>query len=152
MAELESGFEDGLRKAVLDDVEQRTRNELGPALRDGIADLLDSYASRHDYQLGRVIDGVTFHVSRGSRSVSLEVWLPDPAHLFETGTDAHEVTGDPLAFIWERRHDPPDWVKEEYDREGDGWLVFLPEVEVAGIPEGRFVRDGLNQFRRRLER
>jgi hypothetical protein len=43
--------------------------------------------------------------------------------------------------VWE---DPPQWVREEFEPEGDGWRVFLPETTPSGLPEARFIRDTLN--------
>jgi hypothetical protein len=102
-----------------------------------------------------MVAAIEWDIIRRARNVRIVVRLPDPAYLFETGTADHEIeatNADVLSFVWERRHDPPQWVRDEYEREGDGWRVFLPEVEVTGLPEGRFIRDSLNAFRRRLER
>lgn len=154
MTTLDSGFEDDLREAHLDNVEQRCRDEVAPDLADEIRDRLEAYGQRHDYDVRAIIQATRWEVRRTSQRVRVVVRLPDPALLFERGTADHEVeakSADVLSFVWERRHDPPQWVRDEYEREGDGWRVFLPAVEVEGLPEGRFIRDSLNAFRRRLE-
>jgi hypothetical protein len=149
-----SGFEDGLGDAVLDATERRAREEVAPLLRERIQSLLRNYGRRHDYRVQPVVEATRTSVDRAGGTVTVRAELPHPAYLFEVGTDAHEITptnADVLSFIWERRHDPPQWVREKYEREGDGWRVFLPKVEVEGLPEGRFVRDALHDIRRELE-
>jgi hypothetical protein len=155
MTELDSRFEDDLRGAVLDVVEQRMREEIAPEFESRLRARIDNYARRHDYNLGALMDGLEVEVERQSNTVQLVARLPDPALLFERGTVDHEIeakNADVLSFIWSRRHDPPQWVREEFEREGDGWRVFLPSVEVSGLPEGRFIRDTMHEIRRRLER
>ena len=153
--ELDSGFEDDLREALLDDVEQRVENDIAPDLESQLRDRIQAYGNRHDYDVQALLAGLEVEVARTVAGVRAIARLPDPAILFERGTVDHEVharNADVLSFIWEKRHDPPEWVREEYEREGDGWRVFLPSVEVSGLPEGRFIRDTLNAIRRRLER
>jgi hypothetical protein len=91
-------------------------------------------------------------VTRTEDSIEATVgWSHEAFPYFEFGTSDHTIEGDPiLSFVWEERHDPPEWVREEFDAEGDGYRVFLPEVEVAGVRETRAVRDGLNQIRRQI--
>lgn len=152
--ELDSSFEDDLREALLDDMEQTARDEIGPELKRRVTDLLEDYGSRHDYDVRAIVDAMRVSVDRTAEAVEIRLELPDPALLFERGTVDHEVrakSADVLSFIWERRHDPPQWVRDEFEQEGDGWRVFLPKVEVSGLPEGRFIRDALHQIRRRLE-
>lgn len=38
-----SGFEAAARPAILDNIEERCRNEIGPELRDRIVELLEEY-------------------------------------------------------------------------------------------------------------
>lgn len=151
---LNSDFEDDLQEALLDDVKQRARNEIAPDLKARIQRLLREYGARHEYDVRALVDAVRVSVEREAGTVRIRAELPDPSLLFEVGTVDHVVEAreaDVLSFIWERRHDPPEWVREEFEREGDGWRVFLPKVEVAGLPEGRFVRDALAEMRRELE-
>jgi len=155
MTTLDGGFEAAAREGMIDNVEQRCRDEVAPELAADIKDRLEAYGQRHDYDVRAMVSATSWDVVRRGGEVRIVVSLPDPAYLFETGTVDHPVEADQadvLSFVWERRHDPPQWVRDEYEREGNGWRVFLPKVEVTGLPEGRFIRDSLNAFRRRLER
>jgi len=150
---LSSDFEDDLRDAVLDSIEQRAES-LADELREGIQQRLEDYGQRHDYDVRALVAGVETEVEREGDTVRVVARLPHPALLFERGTVDHVVEAqraDVLPFVWERRHDPPQWVREEFEREGDGWRVFLPRVEVSGLPEGRFIRDTLHDIRRSLQ-
>jgi len=148
---LDSDFEADLREATLDSVESA---DIGDRLRERIRELLGEYQDRHDYNLDAVVEAVRVETDRSGDRITYTAHLPHPSLLFEMGTGDHEITptnADVLSFVWERRHDPPQWVREEFEREGDGWRVFLPKVEVSGLPEGRFVRGALDELRRELE-
>lgn len=148
---LDSDFESDLREAALDEVETA---DIGDQLRERIRTLLEEYADRHDYHLDAVVDAIRVETDRSGDRITYTAHLPDPSLLFEMGTQDHEITptnADVLSFVWERRHDPPQWVREEFEQEGDGWRVFLPKVEVSGLPEGRFVRGALDELRRELD-
>ena len=151
--ELAASFEDDLRESLLDDVEQRARDVIAPEVQAYAHDLLEAYGSRHDYDVSTIIEAAVTRVERREGRVVVRWGWPEPAIYFERGTADHhvEASGTVLSFIWEKRHDPPQWVREEYEREGDGWRVFLPEVNVSGLPEARYIRDALNYIRRRLE-
>jgi len=153
MTRLESDFEDKLAETVLDKAERNFYGE-----RDGWAfqfvqrvhDRLRRYGERLDYRVEPIIE--SFEVvgtSRTDRGLSVKLaWRHEASVYMEFGTTSHEVRGNPvLSFIWEERHDPPDWVRQEYEPEGDGYRVFLPEVEVAGIEKIRQVRTALRWFR-----
>jgi hypothetical protein len=73
------------------------------------------------------------------------------ATYFEFGTSDHTVEGDPLSFVWDT-DDAPRWVKKEFEREGEGYRVFLARVEVSGLPETRFTRRGVAIGRETLRR
>jgi len=137
-------FETDARDALLDEFEAYAREEIAPAVQQHAHDILEAYGRRHDYDVESIIAaGETAVDRRGDRVVVRWGW-PEPAIFFERGTVDHVVearNADVLSFIWE---DPPQWVREEYEREGDGWRVFLPKVEVSGLPESRFIRDTLN--------
>ena len=137
-------FEDDARDALLDELEVYAREEIAPAVQQHAHDILEAYGRRHDYDVESIIAaGETAVDRRGDRVIVRWGW-PEPAIFFERGTVDHVVearNADVLSFIWE---DPPQWVREEYEREGDGWRVFLPKVEVSGLPESRFIRDTLN--------
>jgi hypothetical protein len=148
---LSNNFEAELREATLNSVEEA---EIDDRLRERIRELLTDYQTRHDYHLDAVVDAVRVETDRSGDTVTYTAHLPHPSFLFEMGTSDHVITptdADVLSFVWERRHDPPQWVREQYEREGDGWRVFLPKVEVSGLPEGRFVRGALDELRRELE-
>lgn len=145
-----SEFKADARDAVLDDLEQHAREEIAPTVRNHANGLLRSYGQRNDYDVAPIIDAAETEVKRRGDEVVVRWGWPEPAIFFERGTVDHVVEADEapvLSFIWE---DPPQWVQEEFDREGDGWRVFLPKVEVDGLPESRFIRDTLNWLRRRF--
>lgn len=145
-----SGFEDDAREALLDELEDHAREEIAPAVQQHAHDILEAYGRENDYDVDSIIEaGETAVVRRGDTVVVRWGW-PEPAIFFERGTVDHVVEADEapvLSFIWEN---PPQWIREEFEQEGDGWRVFLPEVEVDGLPESRFIRDTLNWLRRRF--
>jgi hypothetical protein len=144
MTTLDGSFEDAAREDLLDQAEQYARGEVAPAVQEHAHGILEAYGREHDYDVGSIIAAGETRVERRKDRVVVRWGWPEPAIFFERGTVAHVVeakNADVLSFIWE---DPPDWVREEYEREGDGWRVFLPKVEVAGLPESRFIRDTLN--------
>ena len=144
-------FEADARDALLDELEAYAREEIAPAVQQHAHDILEAYGREHDYDVGPIIEAGETSAERRGDTVVIRWGWPDPAIFFERGTVAHVVeakNADVLSFIWE---DPPDWVREEYEREGDGWRVFLPKVEVAGLPESRFIRDTLNWLEAQFE-
>ncbi len=150
---LDSSFEDALRDAVLDDAHDQLIGSSGLAreVQQQAHGLLRSYGNRHDYDVESLIAAGAVEVDRQSDRVVARWGWPEPAIYFERGTVAHEVearNADVLSFIWT---DPPGWVREEFEPEGDGYRVFLPRVEVEGLPESRFIRDSLHWLRRRLQ-
>ncbi|ELY96761.1 hypothetical protein C482_15341 [Natrialba chahannaoensis JCM 10990] len=152
--ELENSFEADLREALLDDVEQRAREKIAPEVQEYAHDVLEQYGQRHEYNVSTLIEAGQTRVERREGRVFVRWGWPEPAIYFERGTADHVVqtrNADVLSFVWEERHDPPQWVREEFDREGDGWRVFLPETNVDGLPESRFIRDSLNYVRRQFE-
>jgi len=166
---LESGFEQDLEEALLDDAEQRLVGEFDNVIAGFIEAVhrnLRAYAARHGYDVESTIESLaTPEVTRtGGRVEILVGWESDQMARWEFGTSDHHIDGDPvLSFVWadndKRGADPPQWVREEFDRARDaqgrfqsGWRVFLPEVEVRGLPESRAIRDGMHALRRVLER
>lgn len=150
MATLDSSFERDLRDAVLDELEQHARSEIAPAVREHAHELLREYGDRHEYDVQSLIDASETRVERRGDRVVTRVGWPEPAIYFERGTVAHTVEATDasvLSFIWE---EPPAWVREAYEPEGDGYRVFLPRVEVDGLPEARFIRDTLNWVNREV--
>ena len=143
-------FEADAREAVLDELEDYAREEIAPAVQAHAHDILGAYGQEHDYDVGPIIEaGETLVERRGDRVVVRWGW-PEPAIYFERGTVDHVVeakNANVLSFVWK---DPPDWVREEFEPEGDGYRVFLPRVEVSGLPEARFIRDTLNWLEARF--
>lgn len=143
-------LEDDAREALLDEIEDKAHEELVPEVQTHAHELLREYGQRHDYDVDSIIEAGETEVVRKRDRVTVRFGWPEPAIYVEYGTVAHVVEAkgaDALSFVWE---DPPQWVQEEFEPEGDGYRVFLPEVEVDGIPESRFIRDTLHWLRRRL--
>lgn len=154
MTTLEASFEDQLREAVLDDVEHKLVGERGNLVHEAIQEsrkALETFAT--EYNVGPIFDSLAGpEVRRTQNSITVRWEFEHPAAgFFEFGTpDNYTIEGDPvLSFVWE---DPPEWVKEEFDREAEGWRVFFPEVDSGeGIPETRFTRVALRHLRWLLE-
>ncbi|MFC7175262.1 hypothetical protein ACFQL0_21380 [Haloplanus litoreus] len=95
---------------------------------------------------------------RRDRLVVAIGWESEQMARWEFGTSDHHVDGDPvLSFVWSGP-DVPQWVRKEFDQARDpsgqfrsGWRVFLPDVDVSGLPESRAIRDAFNGLRRLLE-
>lgn len=155
MADLEAGFENKAREAFLDNAEARLYNEranLAFEFRQEANERLREYGQENDYDVDGVAQAAEVtDTQRTGTSVSARLRWPHPAGFFETGTTHNSpITGDPLSFVWEKRHDPPEWVREQFEREGDGWRVFLTEVQPEGLPASRFIRRTINAFRAKL--
>jgi hypothetical protein len=145
-----SDFRPDAREAILDDLERHARDAIAPTVREHAADILREYGRANDYDVDPIIEAAETEVDRRGDEVVVRWGWPEPAIFFERGTVDHVVearNADVLSFVWT---DPPDWVREEFSREGDGWRVFFRSVEVAGLPESRFIRDTLNWVRRRF--
>lgn len=142
-------FERDLEAALLDEMEQRAREEWAPGLLEQATEILRAYGDAHDYDVEPVIQTAEARVERREGRVTVRVEWPHPAApFFQMGTSDHTVDGnDILSFVWEN---PPMWVREEFEQEGDGWRVFFHSVEVDGLPESRFVRDALHWLRREV--
>lgn len=150
---LDSGFEADLREAVLDNAEQQLIGRVEDATAHA-HDTLRAYGEEFDYDVDPII--ASFEgpiVDRSNDRLTIRWgWTHDASVYMEFGTSDHTVEGDPvLSFIWE---DAPTGVHETFPGtervEGDP-RVFLPEVEVAGLEETRFVRDALNWLRREVQ-
>ncbi|OYR54329.1 hypothetical protein [Halorubrum halodurans] len=153
---LESGWEDAAAEAALDAAAARYLGNDGfiPNAIEAAHERLREYAREFDYRIESVIDSLQGPeiVEQSDRHFRIRFgWDHEAAPYLEWGTSEHTIEGDPiLSFIWEDRHDPPEWVAEEYEREGGGYRVFLPEVEVAGVRETRFARHALDWLRREV--
>jgi len=155
MATVEREFEDKLNEALLDELEHEfigKPNNLVHQTVQQAHDILRAYGDAHDYDVEPIKRSAQREVRRTEDIVQSRMGWPHPAapH-FQMGTSPHTVEGDPvLRFVWE---DAPQGVREKWDHtervDGDP-VVFLPEVEVDGLPESRFVRDALHWLRREL--
>lgn len=140
-----SGFEDGLRDAVLDEAEEQLRDT-----RDTLVDDAErnwrAYASRNDYDIDHIWqDVVADAVSRRRRSVSTRVEWPPLTTLFEYGVDPHTITGNPLlAFSWPA---PPQGTRPS----GAPSFVVAESVNwgsvTGGIDASRAIRNALDSAR-----
>jgi hypothetical protein len=154
--ELDSSFEADLQEALLDDAEQKLvgeRNNVVFQAIERVHERLREYAREFDYRVESVIDSLApVDVQRSNGQLTIRFgWQHEAFPYFEYGTSEHTIEGDPvLSFVWEERHDPPNWVRDEFEQEGDGYRVFLPEVEVAGVKETRAIRSALDWLRRHL--
>lgn len=115
---------------------------------------LRRYGSSNDYSVQSVensFQGV--EVGRSDDTLTIGYgWDHVATAYFERGVSPHMIHGQPvLVFVWEN---PPAWAQEAFDPEGGGVLAFLPQAnwgsDTGGIPEGRFVRDGINWLRREV--
>ena len=139
MATLDSGFGGDLREAILDDVEQTVRDEIGPQLVAIARENWQAYASRNDYDIDFIWDDPEISVDRDDSSVTLRVEWPELSALFEFGVSEHTIEGDPLLHFYYERID--QWITTESVEWGS---------ETGGINESRAVRDALNDLRRIL--
>jgi hypothetical protein len=164
MTTLPSSFEDDLREALLDDVEQGLE-ELFENFVELVHTRLRSYGRRHGYDVESTIESVSdVQIDRSEGTVTARVgWRDEQMSRWEFGIDPFTMppktptNAEVLSFVWE---DPPQWVREEFDRARSsggefrsGWRVFLPRTGPAdhpGMPESRAIRDSLNGLRRLL--
>lgn len=144
---LEDDFEDKMTEALVDATAEKLMSDIIPRMIQQSHDVLEAYGSRNDYNVQPVIDSLQ-EPELEKRDGGLTVtwgWEHEAAPYFEWGTSAHTVEGNPiLSWVWE---DPPDWVKEQFEREGSGYRVFFTETEPSGIPEARFARAALDFLR-----
>lgn len=143
------------RQALLDGMAEalvEARDNLVFQAVQNAHDNLDSYGATHDYATDSIVDsfdGVELDRSRTALDIQW-AWAHEAALYFEYGTSDHTIEGTPLlSFIWE---DIPQEAADQLgvDRDGGDARVVLPEVEVSGLPEGRWLRDSLNEFRRNV--
>lgn len=149
MATLDSSFESDLQEALMDEAEGQlydNPDNMAFAFLQLVNENIRDFANEQDYDLESIAEsGRVTDTSRGNTRVSVTLEWDHPAAIFEWGAPPHTIEGNPiLSFVWE---DPPDWVKQEYEREGDGWRVFFPSVEHPGVPAGRFLRGAVNRVR-----
>lgn len=139
---LERGFEDDLREAVLADVEQTLRDEIGPELKRAARENFEDYAATNDYDIGHIWqEAAGPMVEATADGVSVRIEWPELTALFEFGVSPHTIEGNPvLHFYWEAKD---QWVTTESVEWGS---------ETGGIPESRAIRDALRSIRREVGR
>lgn len=149
MTQLEPGFEDDLRQAVLDDVERTLRDDLAPAFKQTAQENFEAYADRHDYDIDHIWEDAELEIERTDQGVGLRIEWPSLTALFEFGVSPHTIDGNPLlSFIWER---PPEGTRPP----GAPRHVVTESVDwgsvTGGIPESRAIRNALQWLRREVE-
>ena len=110
-------------------------------------DQLEQYGTEHDYSTESIIDSFDgVEADRTSERITASwSWEHEAAEYFEFGTSDHTVEGDPL-LVFEFDAEAYPYLDEMFP---DG-TAFLPQVEVSGLPEARWVRDSLTWFRREV--
>ena len=141
MAELESEFEDKLREAVLDDIERKAREELGPQLKRLARENFEAYAAANDYNIEHIWqDAEGPFVERSQNGVSIRIEWPELTALFEWGVDPHTIDGNPfLHFYWAEKD---QWIKTESVNWGS---------ETGGIDDARAIHSAMTALRRDLQ-
>jgi hypothetical protein len=138
------------RQALLDGMEESLVGAEGNLVFQAVQDAhdrLERYGRTHDYHTDSIaasFGGVTVDRSPTALDISWQ-WDHEAAMYMEFGTSDHTVEGDNLlVFEFDAAEYP--YLDEMFP---DG-TAFLPEVSVSGLPEGRWLRDSLNQFRREV--
>lgn len=145
---LDDSFEADLREAVLDDVEQRVREDIGPQLEQTARENWQAYASRNGYDIDHIWEDAKLHIGRDEGGISIRLEWPGLTALFEFGVDPHTIEGNPiLAFHWPS---PPEGTRppgapEHVVAESVNWGSVT-----GGIPESRAIRDALEDTRQVL--
>jgi len=148
---------ENLTEEVREALVGRERNLVASAIQDA-NDRLGNFASANEWEVEQVQKAWDVEVDERGGSIAIRIENTHAAaEFFEFGTSAHTINGNPvLSFVWEERHDPPDWVKENFeeetsDRGRHGYRVFFASVDVAGIEETRFFRHALDQLERQMK-
>jgi hypothetical protein len=143
--ELDGGFEDSLREAMLAEVEAYLADRAEQIVREATRDALVEAGYDADSILGELKGP---EVSADSDSVRV-AWTVDheAAGFLEFGTSDHTIEGDPLVFDWP---DAPPEVQAMF--ESTFPTVFFTEVEVSGVAETRHTRRALQALARDLQR
>lgn len=132
MTSLSSSFESDLKQAVMDDVEAKARQDIGPRLVEIARQNWQAYASRNGYDLDHIESGAELSVDRDGDTVRIRVEWPGLTALFEWGVDPHIITGD-LHFYYEKID---QWIQTDSVNWGS---------ETGGIPEARAIRDAVDE-------
>ncbi|QLG47896.1 hypothetical protein [Natrinema halophilum] len=145
-----ASFSMGGPKPLIDDAEHRLVGQQGSLIFAAVRvshGTLRSYASRTDYDAEPIIDsfaGVDVDRTDTGITVTWE-WDHPAAVYFNAGTSDHTIEGDPvLAFVFDESEYPG--LAEMFP----GGTAFLPEVDVSGLPESRFVQAGLEWLRQEV--
>jgi hypothetical protein len=151
--DLSGEFEADVREAALEELEAQLVGEFNPLAFQAIDRAHDRLREFEDQYPGvdSIIESLQVpEVERTANGLRVTFgWSHPAAPYFELGTSDHTIDGQPvLSFVWES---PPEWVREEFDPEGDGYRVFFDSVEVEGLDETRFMRSALNWLRAELE-
>ena len=136
---LASNFEDDLREAVLGNVEQNAREEIGPKLIQTARENWEAYASRNGYDIDHIWEDAELVVDRDDTSVSVRIEWPELTALFEWGVDPHTIEGNPLLHFYYDRID--QWITTDEVNWGS---------ETGGISESRAIRDAIDQLEAEL--
>jgi len=136
--ELDNNFEDDLREALLEDIEQTLREEIGPQLIEIARENWKAYATRNNYDIDHIwkdVEGPI--VERDGDSVTLRIEWPGLTALFEWGVSPHTISGNPLLHFYYDRID--QWITTDEVNWGS---------ETGGIPESRAIRNAMADIRR----
>jgi len=143
--ELDGDFEAAATAAARDALAERLRRRAEQVIREAIRDALVESGYQADSVLEDLVGPEVAVTGDGVRVA----WVVDhpAAGFLEFGTEAHTVTGDPLAFEWA---DAPPEVREMFPDTFP--TVFFRSVDVGGITETRHTRKALQALRRDLAR
>lgn len=139
MAEIES---DDLELAI-DEISQSAAMEAANRWFSRSNDVLLSAGDEHEYDVFPVVQAG--RPPQWEDDAAVMSWPHRASVFFEHGTTAHEVEGDPiLAFEWEEMRgeefgDTGKTFEEVFD---EFPTVFLPKVDVKGIPKLAFGQKG----------
>lgn len=146
MTDLENGFEDKLKQAMLDEADSQM-----PQWVDRLTAITEMnwrrYASRKGYSIEHIWEDVETSTRRTPNGVEATIRWPFSA-LFEFGVSPHVIEGNPyLSFTWES---PPEGTRPQ----GAPKHIITQSVNwgsvTGGIDESRAIRDGLLQWRGEL--
>ncbi|MDF9748364.1 hypothetical protein [Natrinema salsiterrestre] len=135
---------------VLDEAEHELVGKARPLVFQAVRvshGTLRSYGSRNDYDAEPIIDsfeGPEVRRSSGKLTVTWR-WDHDAAVFYNNGTSDHTIHGDPV-LVFRFDGDKYPHLEEMFP---DG-TAFLPEVDVSGLPQSRFVQAGLEWLRQEV--
>ncbi|SEW10318.1 hypothetical protein [Natrinema salifodinae] len=135
---------------ALDEAESKLVGQQNPVVYQAVRvshGTLRSYAGRTDYDAESIIDsfaGVEVDRSDGELTVTWR-WEHDAAVFFNNGTSDHTIDGDPV-LVFRFDQDKYPYLAEMFP---DG-TAFLPDADVSGLPQSRFVQAGLEWLRQEV--